>query len=190
MNLALLAKQGWRVASQEASLLFKLLKGRYFRRSSFFNAKLGANPSYGWRSLLEGRNVPSMGVRWNGLAFDDDGIDSGSIWQTGFMLDDSYKVACLMSPVPALQSRGEESASWQRPNQGWLKMNTDASWFQSTGNGAAGCVCRNDNGDFVRARFVQLPFIASPAVAEAMALRIGIGGVLNWKVTQDNLYKS
>ncbi|GAA0167060.1 hypothetical protein LIER_22078 [Lithospermum erythrorhizon] len=28
MNLALLAKQGWRVATREASLLFKVLKGR------------------------------------------------------------------------------------------------------------------------------------------------------------------
>ncbi|GAA0155015.1 hypothetical protein LIER_12842 [Lithospermum erythrorhizon] len=64
MNLALLAKQGWRVATQEASLLFKLLKGRYFRRSSFLHAKLGANPSYGWRNLLKGRKVLAKGVRW------------------------------------------------------------------------------------------------------------------------------
>ncbi|GAA0141496.1 hypothetical protein LIER_02628 [Lithospermum erythrorhizon] len=34
MNLALLAKHGWRIATQEASLLFKLLKGKYFRRTS------------------------------------------------------------------------------------------------------------------------------------------------------------
>ncbi|GAA0172200.1 hypothetical protein LIER_26068 [Lithospermum erythrorhizon] len=46
MNLAILAKQGWRVATGEASLLVKLLKGRYFRRSSFLHAKLGSNPSY------------------------------------------------------------------------------------------------------------------------------------------------
>ncbi|GAA0158174.1 hypothetical protein LIER_15269 [Lithospermum erythrorhizon] len=64
MNLAMLAKQGWRVATQEASLLFKLLKGKYFRRSSFSHAKLGANPSYGWRSLLEGRKVLEKGARW------------------------------------------------------------------------------------------------------------------------------
>ncbi|GAA0158584.1 hypothetical protein LIER_38688 [Lithospermum erythrorhizon] len=64
MNLALLAKHGWRVATEEASLLYKLLKGRYFRRSSFLNAKLGATSSIGWRSLLEGRKVLSKGIRW------------------------------------------------------------------------------------------------------------------------------
>ncbi|GAA0144865.1 hypothetical protein LIER_36028 [Lithospermum erythrorhizon] len=50
MNLALLAKQGWRIVTNEASLLFKLVKGRYFKRSSFLHAKLGANPAFGWRS--------------------------------------------------------------------------------------------------------------------------------------------
>ncbi|GAA0155444.1 hypothetical protein LIER_13171 [Lithospermum erythrorhizon] len=34
-------EKGWRVATQEASLLFKL------PRTSFLGAKLGANPSYG-----------------------------------------------------------------------------------------------------------------------------------------------
>ncbi|GAA0169141.1 hypothetical protein LIER_23687 [Lithospermum erythrorhizon] len=43
---------------------FKDLEWRYFRRSPFLNAKLGANPSYGWRSLLEGRKVLSKEVRW------------------------------------------------------------------------------------------------------------------------------
>ncbi|GAA0144626.1 hypothetical protein LIER_05022 [Lithospermum erythrorhizon] len=64
MNFALLGKQGWRVVTKKASLLSKLLKGRYFRRSSFMHAKLGTNPSFGWRSLFEGRKVLTMGIRW------------------------------------------------------------------------------------------------------------------------------
>ncbi|GAA0158092.1 hypothetical protein LIER_38586 [Lithospermum erythrorhizon] len=63
MNLALLAKQGWRVATRQASLLFKLLKGRYLKRSSFLHAKLGNNPSYGWRNLQEGRAILLKGAR-------------------------------------------------------------------------------------------------------------------------------
>ncbi|GAA0167533.1 hypothetical protein LIER_22446 [Lithospermum erythrorhizon] len=64
MNLALLAKQGWRIMTQQASLLYKVPKGRYFKRSSFLNAKVGSNPSFGWRSILEGRKLLLKGIRW------------------------------------------------------------------------------------------------------------------------------
>ncbi|GAA0143828.1 hypothetical protein LIER_04421 [Lithospermum erythrorhizon] len=59
MKLALLGKKG-----RQASLLFKVLKGRYFKRTFFLNAKIGSNPSFGWRSLLEGCKVLTRGVRW------------------------------------------------------------------------------------------------------------------------------
>ncbi|GAA0151288.1 hypothetical protein LIER_10037 [Lithospermum erythrorhizon] len=64
MNLALLAKQGWHIMTRQASLLYKVLKGRYFRRSSFLNAKLGAKPFFWWRSLCKGRKVLFKGTRW------------------------------------------------------------------------------------------------------------------------------
>ncbi|GAA0157021.1 hypothetical protein LIER_38387 [Lithospermum erythrorhizon] len=67
MNLALLARQGWRIVTRQASLLYKILKGRYFRNSNFLNAKVGSNPSFGWRSLIEGRKVLKKedgGIRW------------------------------------------------------------------------------------------------------------------------------
>ncbi|GAA0172759.1 hypothetical protein LIER_26518 [Lithospermum erythrorhizon] len=60
MNLALLAKQGWRLINGEASLLYKILNGHYFK----IRAKLESNPSFGWRSILEGRKVLMEGVRW------------------------------------------------------------------------------------------------------------------------------
>ncbi|GAA0183747.1 hypothetical protein LIER_42458 [Lithospermum erythrorhizon] len=49
--------QGWRIVTRQASLLYKILKGRYFHNSNFLNAKVGSNPSFGWRSLIEGRKV-------------------------------------------------------------------------------------------------------------------------------------
>ncbi|GAA0143649.1 hypothetical protein LIER_35779 [Lithospermum erythrorhizon] len=58
------ATYGWRVATKQASLLAKILKGRYYRHSTFLKAKLGSNPSFGWRSLLEGRKVLNKGVKW------------------------------------------------------------------------------------------------------------------------------
>ncbi|GAA0185648.1 hypothetical protein LIER_32936 [Lithospermum erythrorhizon] len=62
------------------SLLVKLLKGRYYRRSSFLHAKVRGNSSFGWRSLLEGRQVLKKGMRW--LVGDGKDID---IWKDPWM---------------------------------------------------------------------------------------------------------
>ncbi|KAL6228156.1 hypothetical protein ACLB2K_002110 [Fragaria x ananassa] len=63
-NLALLAKQGWRFMSQPNSLVTRVFKARYFPTVLFQDAQLGDNPSYPWRSILEGRYVLQAGVKW------------------------------------------------------------------------------------------------------------------------------
>ncbi|OMO52435.1 reverse transcriptase [Corchorus capsularis] len=63
-NLALLAKQCWRIYHNPDSLCSRILKAKYFPRSNFFDAALGNNPSFVWRSLLEGRKVIEEGSRW------------------------------------------------------------------------------------------------------------------------------
>lgn len=57
-NLALLGKQGWRLLSNAHSLASHIYKEKYFPNSNFLEVKLGHNPSYIWRSLLED------GARW------------------------------------------------------------------------------------------------------------------------------
>lgn len=47
-NLAILAKQGWRLSQNESSLLHRLYKAKYFPSISFFYSPLGRNPSYAW----------------------------------------------------------------------------------------------------------------------------------------------
>ncbi|CAN0847443.1 Uncharacterized mitochondrial protein AtMg00310 [Linum grandiflorum] len=54
MNQALLAQQGWELLTNQNSLAFKLLKGKYFPNGSFLTAKLGGSPSWIWRSILYG----------------------------------------------------------------------------------------------------------------------------------------
>ena len=62
-NLAMLSKQAWRLLSNPDSLVAKLLKARYYPSSSFFNAKLGNNPSYIWRGIIASRSVVIQGAR-------------------------------------------------------------------------------------------------------------------------------
>ena len=64
-NLALLAKQGWRIIQNPNSLLHRVLKAKYFKSTSFLEAQVGNNPSYTWRSLMEAKSVVERGMRWN-----------------------------------------------------------------------------------------------------------------------------
>ena len=51
-NLALLAKQGWRLQMDHSSLVYRVLKVKYFPRYEFIEASMGNNPSYTWRSIM------------------------------------------------------------------------------------------------------------------------------------------
>ena len=64
-NLALLAKQGWRISQDSDSLAHRVLKAKYFPDSNFLEAQLGKNPSYTWISLVAARGVLHCGLRWN-----------------------------------------------------------------------------------------------------------------------------
>ena len=63
-NLAMLAKQGWRLLLYPNSLLARILRARYFPSENFLHAQHGANPSFTWKSLLEGRKVLDLGILW------------------------------------------------------------------------------------------------------------------------------
>jgi hypothetical protein len=45
-NLAMIAKQGWNIITKPHTLVAKIYKARYFPNSSFFDSRLGHNPSY------------------------------------------------------------------------------------------------------------------------------------------------
>lgn len=66
-NSAMLAKQVWRLFTETYSLFYRVYKARYFPSCTFMDAKLGTNPSFVWRSLLQACEV----------------IREGSIWEVG-----------------------------------------------------------------------------------------------------------
>ncbi|XP_024190480.1 uncharacterized protein LOC112194478 [Rosa chinensis] len=62
-NLALLAKQGWRLVQKPNTLIAQLLKAKYFPTCSFMEAELKKGASYTWRSIIAGRAVLQKGMR-------------------------------------------------------------------------------------------------------------------------------
>ncbi|XP_023644536.1 uncharacterized protein LOC111832445 [Capsella rubella] len=62
-NLALLAKQLWRVLRFPDSLLSRVLKGRYFRYCNLLEIEISNRPSYGWRSMLSAKHILKFGIR-------------------------------------------------------------------------------------------------------------------------------
>ena len=96
-NLALLAKQGWRIQENPDSLVHKVFKAKYFTGSTFMEAQMGKRPSYIWRSILSAREVITRGSRWV--------IGNGRrvhIWNDRWLpVADTYKVIS-----PKVQIRG------------------------------------------------------------------------------------
>uniref|UniRef100_A0A803PNG6 RNase H type-1 domain-containing protein n=1 Tax=Cannabis sativa TaxID=3483 RepID=A0A803PNG6_CANSA len=62
-NLSFLAKQGWRLLTNESSLVSRMYKARYYPNGSFLTAALGQNPSFIWRSIFEAQDVVKQGAR-------------------------------------------------------------------------------------------------------------------------------
>nr|DAD22138.1 TPA_asm: hypothetical protein HUJ06_023601 [Nelumbo nucifera] len=61
-NLALLAKQAWRVLTKLNSLLNQVLFGKYCRNNTFLQSKPRSKCSWGWRSLMAGKEVLLKGL--------------------------------------------------------------------------------------------------------------------------------
>ncbi|KAL0448030.1 UNVERIFIED_CONTAM: hypothetical protein Slati_1930900 [Sesamum latifolium] len=55
--------KAWRVATNRTGTLHEVLGQKYSPQSNFFEARLGASPSYTWRSLLGTRELLA-GLRW------------------------------------------------------------------------------------------------------------------------------
>lgn len=63
-NLAMLARQGWRILQNPDSLCARLLVAKYGVDGSILNAKEGPGVSYSWRSILRGIEALQKGLIW------------------------------------------------------------------------------------------------------------------------------
>ena len=113
-NLALLAKQGWRLIQNPGSLTHRVLKAKYFPESNFMEAQIGKKPLYTWRSLMEGINVLDRGLHWS--------IGNGQsvrIWGDRWLpTQNSFKVT---NPRPQVFEGNTVDSLLDREGGGWDK---------------------------------------------------------------------
>lgn len=112
-NLALLARQAWRLLQKPESLSARVLKARYFPNTDLLQANLGSAPSQVWRSLVEGRDILQLGlVRRIGKGADT------NVWQDNWIPRD-YKlrpicVRSLNPPVLVSELINPATRSWNK----------------------------------------------------------------------------
>jgi hypothetical protein len=63
-NLALLAKQGWRLMQNSETLVGRIFQEKYYRGKGFLEANLGTRPSFAWRSIWSAKNLVEDGIIW------------------------------------------------------------------------------------------------------------------------------
>ncbi|KAL0438970.1 UNVERIFIED_CONTAM: hypothetical protein Slati_2380000 [Sesamum latifolium] len=63
-NIAMLAKQFWRLLTNPTSLTARLIQARYYPGLSILDADLGTRPSLTWRSIFSTKAIIQVGYRW------------------------------------------------------------------------------------------------------------------------------
>jgi ribonuclease HI len=97
-NLALLGKQGWKLATNHDTIVDRVFKARYFPRGNFLGANLGHNPSFIWRSIHASQVVVKGGLRWR--------VGDGrniNVWHDAWLRDhtNSYVTSSI---IPGMES--------------------------------------------------------------------------------------
>ena len=63
-NLALFAKQGWRISHSLDSLTHKAFKARYYAEGLFMDAQVGKKPLCAWRSIMAAKEMIMVQSKW------------------------------------------------------------------------------------------------------------------------------
>ncbi|KAK3211235.1 hypothetical protein Dsin_015941 [Dipteronia sinensis] len=109
-NRALLANQCWRILKNLGSLAANVLKGCYFKNSSFLESRTKPSASFIWRSLCWGKEVLEKGLRWR--------VEDGTLVQiyTDKWIPRQYTFKILSQPHLEIDATVDQIIS---PSGGW-----------------------------------------------------------------------
>lgn len=74
-----------------------------------------------------------------------------------------------------------QSTKWWKPPAGWSKINVDASYQSGATHIGAGCIIRDDQGRFIRARATRIHGGVSTREAEALSFKEALTWTKNWR---------
>ncbi|KAL9813407.1 putative ribonuclease H domain, reverse transcriptase zinc-binding domain-containing protein [Arabidopsis thaliana] len=108
-NIALLGKQLWRMVSRKDSLMARVYKSRYFRKTNPLNAPLGSRPSFAWKSIHAAQELLRQGTR----AIIDNGA-STEIWRHQWIESKPAKAVNVVKRVLPSHARSVSSLQYVR----------------------------------------------------------------------------
>jgi hypothetical protein len=110
-NMALLAKQCWRLWKTPDSLIAKIMKAKYYPEGSILTASIGSNPSFAWRSIHGSCGLLNEGLIWR--------VRNGKkirIWQERWLPNAvTYKVMSpptVLNPSATVSELIKEDTGW------------------------------------------------------------------------------
>ncbi|KAL0700618.1 hypothetical protein Bca4012_056740 [Brassica carinata] len=81
-NKALLAKQAWRLITKPSSLIARVYKAKYYKKSDFMYARSYQSSSYAWRRIVQTQPLIKKGMKW--IVGDGKNIN---IWKDSWLPD-------------------------------------------------------------------------------------------------------
>ncbi|KAA3461882.1 reverse transcriptase [Gossypium australe] len=160
-NVALLAKQGWRLLTNFASLLARIYSAKYFPNMSFWNASLLTIDITIWalwyarnRHVMEGKQQHALEI--------------------------SAKIISLVCELKELRAKLPEARITMKqsrtpsPTDPMLKLNFDTSFHAQSRQSSSGFVVRNAQGQVLGSGMVQNNFVSDPFMGEMLACLDGL----------------
>ena len=123
-NLALLAKQCWRLQHNQDSLFYKVYKAKYFPNTSFLEVVVPNHSLYAWRSITQGRHLIIQGSQWR--------VGDGSlinIWADKWLPSETNQKVLSPRTILPPKARVADLMDFSSPQPRWKNILIDTIFY-------------------------------------------------------------